>query len=437
MMKPNHMFLLLGAVELTCPQRTALSLLYQPIIGVDAFSLYETLRHLPINSPHKHHLLLQITGWDMTRLLQGRNRLEGAGLIEVYETDDGLTYCLKPSLTVQQFFNDAMMRAFLAVKIGNNDFTRLKDMLLEPQIAPAGEKTTKRFDEVYDIKTLTRAKPIFLPVAAGTTADAGIHVKQVVDETLLLGVLQKKGMGHFNLGTDVLSVLNELAFLYKFDEHELATLVFDSALPDGTVDQTKMRQRARGQFQLVSKGLAVEVVVKGDEEDQIFKNSPVATDHFISFMEQSPMDFLQFKSGGKPPVPSEMKLVEWLFTDQGMPAGVVNVLVDYVLNYTGGNLPKPLVERIAAQWQRQNVRTTEEAMAKVKSHLTKSHDYKKEKEKPVSAQPHQLMKRATRVEPIPEWLGQRAPSEGSTEDSDALDRIAQMKKMLSGGEADA
>ena len=55
--------------------------------------------------------------------------------------------------------------------------------------------------------------------------------------------------------------------------------------------------------------------------------------------------------------------------DQQMAPGVVNVLIDYVLNISDGRLPKQLVEKIAGEWQRKEINTTEKAMVQVKTML--------------------------------------------------------------------
>ena len=129
-----------------------------------------------------------------------------------------------------------------------------------------------------------------------------------------------------------------------------------------------------------------------------------------------------------------MKLVEWLYADQGMPAGVVNVLVDYTLDYTDGQLPKQLIEKIAGQWQRQGIHTTEAAMKKVANVLKKGKDHQKERNQNLN------VRQAMRSEPIPEWFGKsKTPSllneldRKETDDSAAKARIEQMKRELLGG----
>jgi len=443
LMKPNFKFKVLGDVFLSPTDLQSLTLLYQPIIGVDAFSLYTLLSSLPINAPQRHHLLLQITGGNMERLVETRHRLEAAGLLDVYESDKSMTYVLKQPLSVKQFFSDAIMRAFLYVKVGVQDFNTLKNMLIPEVCSVSGDRSTKRFDEVFDVRVLSRFDQN-LPFdrenggeeLSPKIGNQGIEIATVFDSSMLTSILVKKGISQEMITPGLLRVLNEFAFLYKFDIHELARLVFDAVIPDGTVDFVKMKSLARIQFQLMSKGENVQVVVKEEQVKTKEPDSDVSKQGIITFLEQSPIDFLQFKSGGKPPVPADMKLVEWLYIDQGMPAGVVNVLVDYVLNYTDGNLPKQLIEKIAGQWQRQGVSTTGAAMDKVTKSLVKSSDYQKEKQKPIANQTRHL-KHVTRVEPIPEWLGKTGHNE-NTEDIAAKERIEQMKRaMMNGGAGNA
>jgi len=431
-MKPNFKFKVVGDVFLSPSDLQALTLLYQPIIDARAFSLYLLLVNLPRSVGKKHHLLLQITGGNMEGLIDNRHRLEAAGLLDVYESDSLMTYVLKQPLSVKQFFNDAIMRAFLYVKVGAQDFNVLKNMLIFKSDPVVGDKSTKRFDEVFDVRAPGRVDQNLQMGNGINQVGQGIEIATVFDSAMLSSILIKKGISQEILTGEMVRILNEFAFLYKFDVHELARLVFDAFMPDGTVDLVKMKLLARTQFQLMNKGESVQVVVKeeGKETEQAVINE--TEEGIITFLEQSPIDFLRFKSGGKPPVPADMKLVEWLYVDQGMPAGVVNVIVDYVLNYTDGQMPKQLIEKIAGQWQRQGVRTTQAAMNKVAKSLAKSSEYQKEKQKPIANQPRSL-KNVTRVEPIPEWLG-KASNDNSADDIAAKARIEQMKReMLDGG----
>ena len=434
LIKPNFKFKVVDEVVLTSHDMQSLTLLYQPIIGSDAFSLYATLAALSPQKIHTHHLLLQIFDFSIKQLVEIRHRLEAVGLIDVYASDEMLAYRLKRPLSVKKFLSDGIMSAFLYVKLGMKDFALMKQMLVPNGEAVEGVKISKRFDDIFDIKTLAR-----VPQNLASQDDEekiGIDLTVHFDQPIFASILVKKGISQEIITPHLLTVLNELAFLYKFDVHELARIVFDSLDPAGVVDYLKMKSLARTQFQLMSKGEHLQVVVKDEKnkknEEPVEPITDKAKQGIMAFLEQNPIDFLRFKSKGKPPVPADMKLVEWLYFDQGMHPGVVNVLVDYVLDYTDGKLPKQLVEKIAGEWQRQGVRTTKAAMDKVRKTLRKRDDYKKAQQQPIATQTRHL-KNATRVEPIPDWLGKSEHDE-NIDDAAAKARVEQMKRAMMKGD---
>ena len=192
------------------------------------------------------------------------------------------------------------------------------------------------------------------------------------------------------LSDKLLDQINKTAFLYKLDEHELARLIFDALDSDGFVNLDTFRKQAKQYFQFLNKGKPIEVVEMPkinqpspgmDEEKVILSKEKQLLVH----LSQNPLDFLRFKQHQKEPVPADRQLVEWLVLDQMMPDGVVNVLVDYVLNISDGRLPKQLVEKIAGEWQRKEIDTTEKAIAQVRATL-KSEAKKRTRKNDASSQ---------------------------------------------------
>lgn len=428
--KPNFSFTLGSKVSLSDADLQVLTFLYQPIIGVDAFSLYHLLASYPVNKKEMHNFLLQMLNCDMDALLKARYRLEGVGLLDVYEEESDAIYLIKRPLEAKNFFADGILRAFLYLKVGSHDFNMLKNLLIDTDAKTSikGTRVTKRFDEVFDVAALSVTPQMESGKFSPDTLKNGIEIDSVFDVVEFQKIMVNKGISQAILTPELVQILNEFTFLYKFDLHELARLLFDAMVPNGSIDIGKLKLLARTQFQLISKGAGVRVVVKSDKINKTPENIDSPEAKIESFFAQSPVDFLQFKSGGKPPVPSDLRIVEWMFIDQGLPAGVVNVLVDYVLEYTGGKLPKALVETIVGQWQRLKIDTAAKAMEQVATVLQNSSTAKKEQVQ--TAKTKINMKRATRSEPIPEWLG-RANSKQSVVDEDVIkQRIENMKQAM-------
>ena len=148
-------------------------------------------------------------------------------------------------------------------------------------------------------------------------------------------------------------------------------------------------------------------------------------------LSQNPLDFLRFKYHQKEPVPADRQLVEWLVFDQQMPAGVVNVLVDYVLNISDGRLPKQLVEKIVGEWQRKKIDTTEKAMTQVKSMLKAKQKRETEKKVPMATKVYPQATRVVRQEMVPDWLKNENSQEQEKKEltNEDLQKIERMKQL--------
>lgn len=409
----------------------SLTLLYQPIIGPKALSLYLTLRALP-QTEENHHLLIQILNLHMTELMELRYSLEASGLLDVYERDNTLHYAIKSPLTPRQFFDDGIMSAFLYVKLGERDFINMKRSLVSSSSDARGVRMTKKFDDVFDVRVLGKVNFNEEHLVNGNASSTtGVEIGNFFDEAILVATLKQKGICPSVMTPQTLKTLNELAYLYKFDVHELAHLIHDTLDPCGEIDVSKLRSRASKQFQLLHAGSRVSVITKEEKDIQeVSQTTETSKDELLMFFSQSPVDFLRFKSGGKQPVPADVKLVEWLFVDQEMPAGVVNVLIEYVLHYTDGNLPKQLVEKMAGQWQRKGIKTTEAAMDQVRQVLTKSTTYQKEKKASPPIPTIRNFRNVTRKEPIPDWFGKTQNSNAHEEDAEVKARFEAMKRQV-------
>ena len=89
MIKPNTEFELCVTQMMTSEELQILTLLYQPIIGSVAVSLYMTLNTLASKSSpslFSHHLLLQVLNVGVEDLLALRYKLEAVGLIHAVKS---------------------------------------------------------------------------------------------------------------------------------------------------------------------------------------------------------------------------------------------------------------------------------------------------------------------------------------------------------------
>ncbi len=81
----------------------------------------------------------------------------------------------------------------------------------------------------------------------------------------------------------------------------------------------------------------------------------------------SPKQLLEDLSDGAAASTQDLKLISEIMTQQGLTAGVMNVLVHYVMLKTDMKLSRNYLERIASHWARKNVKTVRQAMTLAKS----------------------------------------------------------------------
>ena len=444
-LKPNTTFDLSPIQMMTSEEIQVLTLLYQPIIGPQAVSLFTTLNTLALKKQEQsltHHLLLQLLNTNIEEFLEWRYKLEAVGLVSVYITEEShhITYVLKRPMKARAFFSDGIINVFLNLKVGNVDYQALKQFFIEDAFKAEGKNVSKPFNEVFDTTVLLRNSQTLQasPLPVSEMKREGVELEKAFNEELLFALLKQFGLDDQILSDKLLDQINKIAFLYKLDESELARLIFDALDSDGFVNLEVFRKQAKQYFQFLNKGKPIEVVeVSQVNQETMISEANAASakeKQLLIHLSQHPLSFLKFKQHQKEPVPADRQLVEWLVVDQQMPSGVVNVLIDYVLNISDGRLPKQLVEKIAGEWQRKEIDNTEKAIAQVKSTLKAKQKRENEKTMPAASKPsYQKSARVVRQEQVPDWL--KAPktqeSNKKTLSEEDLQKIERMKQLQS------
>ncbi|CUN08766.1 MULTISPECIES: replication initiation and membrane attachment family protein [Turicibacter] len=444
-LKPNTTFDLSPIQMMTSEEIQVLTLLYQPIIGPQAVSLFTTLNTLALKKQEQsltHHLLLQLLNTNIEEFLEWRYKLEAVGLVSVYITEEShhITYVLKRPMKARAFFSDGIINVFLNLKVGNVDYQALKQFFIEDAFKAEGKNVSKPFNEVFDTTVLLRNSQTLQasPLPVSEMKREGVELEKAFNEELLFALLKQFGLDDQILSDKLLDQINKIAFLYKLDESELARLIFDALDSDGFVNLEVFRKQAKQYFQFLNKGKPIEVVeVSQVNQETMISEANAASakeKQLLIHLSQHPLSFLKFKQHQKEPVPADRQLVEWLVVDQQMPSGVVNVLIDYVLNISDGRLPKQLVEKIAGEWQRKEIDNTEKAIAQVKSTLKAKQKRENEKTMPAASKPsYQKSARVVRQEQVPDWLKapQTQESNKKTLSEEDLQKIERMKQLQS------
>ena len=140
--------------------RKILTTLYQPIIGVNATSLYLTLwdclDHLEIISDnYTHHFLVNSLMLSLSSILDARLKLEAIGLIKTYIKSGENTcyvYELYSPASASEFFKDPILSTLLASTIGTKEFNNILNYYKCPKFDMDGyEEITSSFQDIFKI----------------------------------------------------------------------------------------------------------------------------------------------------------------------------------------------------------------------------------------------------------------------------------------------
>ncbi|ALV23468.1 hypothetical protein ASO20_02300 [Mycoplasma sp. (ex Biomphalaria glabrata)] len=143
----------------------SLYFLYQPIVGVDAISIYKVLLSQVSANYHKvvsyeHDYLLALLGLNFDNFIVAKNKLESIGLISTYINTNAswsvgdkrcFYYVLNPPYTPKSFFDHFLLDQKLLLVLGEEHYTNTKNLFRrETPDWTTMKDVSKNFDESFE-----------------------------------------------------------------------------------------------------------------------------------------------------------------------------------------------------------------------------------------------------------------------------------------------
>ncbi|SIT03678.1 replicative DNA helicase loader DnaB [Virgibacillus pantothenticus] len=390
----------------TLPMDYAKSLthLYQPLIGMAAIILYQTLLHeqeiqAEKQIPQTHHTLMNYLNLPLDEIYAARLRLEGIGLLKTYEINSQenrvYTYVLMPVFSPAQFFKDPMLSQLLYHHIGIEKYDVLEKHYSSNSSDTYGKNITASFQDVFQTVT-----PDSLPKMNQEQPKQGVNMESVdftpIEQSLKQRMIPVKKV----LTTYNCKMITQMMFLYELETYEIEKAILWALTEENRLHVDEFKAACYDLFQSKYKENHIRLVEKATTTEPQKKNQLTANtkeEQLINHLETiSPKQLLEDLSSGHHASEQDLRLVGDIMTSQGLPAPVMNVLIHYVLLQTNMKLSKNYLAKIASHWSRANLKTAKEAMAFAKKEVT---SYKTAK-KPVARN------RQTK-EVVPEWFKQQ------------------------------
>ena len=367
---PADNYIVINKSVITAHDMEIINLLYLPIIGPLAVSLYNVLYndldHLKTMSDNLTHAhLLATLHLSCKELVEVRNVLEAIGLIKSYVKTDSVNryiYELYSPVSCHEFFSHPILNIVLYNNVGKIEYDRLINYFKIPKVNKEGyTEITKKFNQVFDSVPCTSFDMYKDNIRKYNNQK--LNIDSNFDINFLIESMPKQ-IDKKIFTKDLQELIISLAYLYDIDATRMGSIIKSCINERGTVNRDELRKVARDHYQFDHSGLLPTVVEQTQPEylrKPIGDNSNIAK-MIYTFETVSPYDFLRSKCGDAEPVKRDVKLLEDLLIDHKLKPGVVNVLVDYVLKTNDNKLTRSLVETIAGQWERKKIETVEDAM---------------------------------------------------------------------------
>ena len=368
---PADTFVVVNRTILNPYDRKIISMLYQPIIGSIATSLYYTLwadldKAEVLSPEYTHHHLMMSLRIKMDVIIAARKKLEAIGLLRTYVKKgevNNYMYELFSPISASEFFNHPILNIVLYNNIGKKEYETLLNYFKVPKINLSNyEELTSSFDEVFESVPGSVYSNINEDLRVNKTGI--IAIDDSFDFDLLISSVPTGVITNKTFSREVKELINNLSFVYNLDALEMKSSILNSIKENGLIDKALLRKNVRNYYKFENENKLPSLVYKSQPE---YLKNPVGKEDkrakmIYVFENTSPYNFLRGRSNGAKPSARDLSLLESLLNDFKLNPGVVNVLIDYVLKINDRKLTRGFLETIASQWKRLNIETVEEAM---------------------------------------------------------------------------
>jgi len=403
---PIHGYRVSFAKDLPQNYDISLSHLYQPLVGMRAIMLYQTLLNESRLSKDQvirtHHSLMNYLNSSLDIIYEERLKLEAIGLLKTYksteETQKVFTYQLISPFTPKQFFNDPMLSELLYHHLGEKMFMTLKRELLLDDVQLINQKEiTAKFTDVF-----TTIKPsIQIEEQSFGERQRTDQLDVAKDEFSLikLSLKQRLIQPEQVLTPKNKRLISDMMRLYHLTEVDIEKCVLWALTEDNTLDQVEFKAACHDIFK-TERNAFIQLRVKKEDQPQQQqrmqrqRKSKSPREQLCELLETISMrQLLEGFTEGEASEKDLKMIGEIMHAHQIKPA-VMNVLVHYVLTQSNKKLSRSYLEAIASHWARLSLKTAKEAMDFVQAEIERARKGRKGRQ----------TKRKRQQEVIPEWF---------------------------------
>ncbi len=326
-----------------------LALLYQPLLGVDAHSLFITLYqliHKTKETTYTHQQLFDFLNLKQTEFLKMRNKLEALNLLEVYQKSDRYIYVLKTPLSAKQFLLDTVLGSYLQSEIGEKHVELLASLFqIQVPDFEGYQNVTKTFDSMYEFKSLNLLKLGY--EFQGRKQNGGSHIGYQFDYNRFVEGLPERLKNSTLLNQRLEKQIAKIAFVYQFSVEDMIEVYQEASKSRQNINFQALNHKAKLYYEAKNQTLSI-------KEKEIPKTELIKTLAPQVIIQKYSKTDLQGVA-----LSTATLLIERNHVDPG----IINVILMLVLKQKDGVLPGlKYMETVLHDWLNRGIQTTEDAL---------------------------------------------------------------------------
>lgn len=369
---PADTYVVINKTILHDEDRKILTDLYLPIIGADAVMLYFCLWSSLDNSQivskdFSHQKLVSSLRMTINEIYDNRSKLEAIGLIKTLVKEgevNNYIYELYSPASATEFLSHPILNIVLYSNIGKIEYDNLVKAYKLPRFNTSNyNDITKSFNDVFESTGMTSYDLSLDDIRKYNKLK--LNINSNFDFNFLINSMPKNIDVNRVFTKEIKELIINLSFIYDIDAIHMSNIIKTCLNERGTINRELLRKSSRNYYQFDNGGILPTII---DNSQPEYLRKPVGDTSnrakmIYTFETISPRELLIKKNNGNEPTRRDLKLLEDLLVDYKLKPGVVNVLIDYILNVNNKKLTRNYVETLAGEWQRLGIETVEEAMS--------------------------------------------------------------------------
>lgn len=349
-MKVNSKFNIFMQSHLSQQDFKVLVLLYQPLLGMEAYALYNTLYELSrLEEVLNHHFLFDLLNIQQNDFIKNREKLEALGLLESYEKNPlEYVYILKPPFSAKQFLVDTFLGTYLESEIGEKNLQfLLQNFKIDKPVLNHLTNLTKNFDDLYKFEATNLLNVDY--EFEGKINNSNTLIRKSINYEDFVEKLPRALKGSELLNDNFKQKIIQLAFVYQFDINQMVEIYTNAHKGKKSVTIEQINLQAKMYYESLNKDLVV--TNKEVDENEILSSIP-----FVAVIDKFGIDDQIQKA-------MALNTINDFISQNDIELGVLNVLIIFILKNKNGVLPHVnYLNKVWQSWSGNGVQSVSDAV---------------------------------------------------------------------------